>query len=594
MSSRRPPVMAENEKLSKGAIRKLSAYCRKYMAVIILALILACAGAIFNVMGPDKLSDMTNIIVEGIMTGIDMGEFENIAFFLLTIYILGFVFNYIQGFIMSTVTQRVSRSLRSDISDKINRLPLKYFDSTSFGNVLSRVTNDVDMIAQTLNNSLSTFVISATTFLGALIMMFYTNWIMALSAIISTIFGFSIMMIIMKKSQKHFVAQQRELGSINGHIEEIYSGHNVVKAYNDEERAEKQFNDINDRLYESAWKSQFLSGMMMPLMGFIGNFGYVVVCVIGAVLTHKEIIEFGTIVAFMIYIRLFTNPLSQMAQVATNMQSASAAAGRVFEFLEERELDDESHKTVRLEPADTRGDVEFKNVAFGYDKSRIIIHDFSVKTKAGQKIAIVGPTGAGKTTIVNLLMRFYDVNSGEIRIDGISTKDITRENVHELFCMVLQDTWLFEGTIKENIIYSKEGVREEQVVEACKAVGLHHFIKSLPDGYDTILNDKANLSAGQKQLITIARAMIDNAPLLILDEATSSVDTRTEILIQEAMDKLTVGKTSFVIAHRLSTIKNADFILVMKDGDIIETGNHEELLSKKGFYADLYMSQFAQ
>ena len=587
MSSRKPPVMAENEKLSKGAIGKLSAYCRKYMAVIILALILACAGAIFNVMGPDKLSDMTNIIVEGIMTGIDMGEFENIAFFLLTIYILGFVFNYIQGFIMSTVTQRVSRSLRSDISDKINRLPLKYFDSTSFGNVLSRVTNDVDMIAQTLNNSLSTFVISATTFLGALIMMFYTNWIMALSAIVSTIFGFSIMMIIMKKSQKHFVAQQRELGSINGHIEEIYSGHNVVKAYNDEERAEKQFNDINDRLYESAWKSQFLSGMMMPLMGFIGNFGYVVVCVIGAVLTHKEIIEFGTIVAFMIYIRLFTNPLSQMAQVATNMQSASAAAGRVFEFLEERELDDESHKTLRLKPADTRGDVEFKNVAFGYDKSRIIIHDFSVKTKAGQKIAIVGPTGAGKTTIVNLLMRFYDVNSGEIRIDGISTKDITRENVHELFCMVLQDTWLFEGTIKENIIYSKEGVREEQVVEACKAVGLHHFIKSLPDGYDTILNDKANLSAGQKQLITIARAMIDNAPLLILDEATSSVDTRTEILIQEAMDKLTVGKTSFVIAHRLSTIKNADLILVMKDGDIIETGNHEELLSKKGFYADL-------
>lgn len=594
MNRRRPPVMAEDEKLSKGAIGKLLAYCKKYMAVIIIALILACAGAIFNVMGPDKLSDMTNIIVEGIMTGIDMAEFEKIAFFLLTIYIMGFVFNYIQGFIMSTVTQRVSRKLRSDISDKINRLPLKYFDGTSFGNVLSRVTNDVDTIAQTLNNSLSTLVISGTTFLGALFMMFYTNWIMAASAIISTFFGFSIMMIIMKKSQKHFVAQQRELGNINGHIEEIYSGHNVVKAYNDEETAEKQFNDINNRLYESAWKSQFLSGMMMPLMGFIGNLGYVVVCVIGAVLTHNGVTEFGTIVAFMIYIRLFTNPLSQMAQVATNMQSASAAAGRVFEFLEERELDDESHKTVRLEPADTRGDVEFKNVVFGYDKSRIIIHDFSAKTKAGQKIAIVGPTGAGKTTIVNLLMRFYDVNSGEIRIDGIPTSDMTRENVHELFCMVLQDTWLFEGTIKENIIYSKEGVSEEQVVEACKAVGLHHFIKSLPDGYDTVLNDKANLSAGQKQLITIARAMIDNAPLLILDEATSSVDTRTEILIQEAMDKLTVGKTSFVIAHRLSTIKNADLILVMKDGDIIETGNHEELLLKKGFYADLYMSQFAQ
>ena len=594
MSNRKPPVMAEDNRLSKGAIGKLLNYCKKYMAVIIIALVLACAGAIFNVMGPDKLSDMTNIIMEGIMTGIDMEAFEKIAFFLLTIYILGFVFNYIQGFIMSTVTQKVSRSLRSDISDKINRLPLKYFDSTSFGNVLSRVTNDVDMIAQTLNNSLSTLVISLTTFLGALLMMFYTNWIMALSAIISTFFGFSIMMVIMKKSQRHFVAQQRELGNINGHIEEIYSGHNVVKAYNDEKRAEGRFNEINGRLYESAWKSQFLSGMMMPLMGFIGNLGYVVVCVIGAVLTHKGLTEFGTIVAFMIYIRLFTNPLSQMAQVATNMQSASAAAGRVFEFLEERELSDESHKTVRLEPAETKGDVEFKNVVFGYDKSRVIIHDFSVKTKAGQKVAIVGPTGAGKTTIVNLLMRFYDVNSGDICIDGISTSDMTRENVHELFCMVLQDTWLFEGTIKENIIYSKEGVSEEQVVAACKAVGLHHFIKSLPKGYDTVLNDKANLSAGQKQLITIARAMIDNAPLLILDEATSSVDTRTEILIQEAMDKLTVGKTSFVIAHRLSTIKNADIILVMKDGDIIETGNHEELLEKKGFYADLYMSQFAQ
>lgn len=594
MNNRKPSVMAENEKLSRGAIAKLLAYCKKYLAVIIIALVLACTGAVFNVLGPDKLSDMTNIIVEGIMTGIDMVKFENIAFFLLTIYILGFIFNYIQGFIMSTVTQKISRSLRSDISDKINRLPLKYFDSTSYGNVLSRVTNDIDTIAQTLNNSLSTLVVSATTFLGALFMMFYTNWIMALAAIISTIFGFSIMMIIMKKSQKHFVAQQRELGNINGHIEEIYSGHNVVKVYNDEKRAEKLFDDINNRLYDSAWKSQFLSGMMMPLMGFIGNLGYVVVCVIGAVLTHKGVIEFGTIVAFMIYIRLFTNPLSQMAQVATNMQSASAAAGRVFEFLEEKELEDESDKTVRLEPADTKGDVEFKNVVFGYDKSRTIIHDFSVKTKAGQKIAIVGPTGAGKTTIVNLLMRFYDVNSGEIRIDGIPTKDMTRENVHELFCMVLQDTWLFEGTIKENIVYSKEGVSEEQVVEACKAVGLHHFIKSLPNGYDTVLNDKANLSAGQKQLITIARAMIDNAPLLILDEATSSVDTRTEILIQEAMDKLTVGKTSFVIAHRLSTIKNADLILVMKDGDIIETGNHEELLEKKGFYADLYMSQFAQ
>ncbi len=587
-------IAGEKSKNMGSSMSKLLSYCKPYAIPIIIALILACAGAIFNVMGPDKLKDMTTIIQEGIMTGIDMAEFEDIAFFLLTIYILGFVFNYVQGFVMATVTQKVSKSLRNNISDKINRLPLKYFDATSYGNVLSRVTNDVDTIAMTLNNSLGALVTSVTTFLGALFMMFYTNWIMAVSAILSTIIGFVFMMKIMSKSQKHFVAQQRELGNINGHIEEIYSGHNVVKVYNGDKKAEEAFDEINERLYESGWKAQFMSGLMMPLMGFIGNFGYVVVCVVGALLTHNDVIEFGTIVAFMIYIRQFTNPLSQIAQVATSMQSTAAAAERVFEFLEESELSDERDKTKRLDVNEVKGDVEFKNVVFGYDKSRMIIKDFSIKTKAGQKIAIVGPTGAGKTTIVNLLMRFYDVNKGEILIDGVSTNDLTRENVHELFCMVLQDTWLFEGTIKENIVYSKQGVTDEQVVEACKAVGLHHFIKALPHGYDTVLNDKANLSAGQKQLMTIARAMIDNAPLLILDEATSSVDTRTEVLIQQAMDKLSEGKTSFVIAHRLSTIKNADVILVMKDGDIIETGNHEELLKRGGFYADLYNSQFEQ
>lgn len=587
-------MTGEESKNFKGSIMKLMSYCKPYVIVILIALILACAGAIFNVIGPDKLKDMTNVIQQGIVNGIDMKELESIAFFLLTIYLAGFVFNYIQGFIMTTVTQRVANSLRRNISDKINKIPLKYFDNTNYGNVLSRVTNDVDTIAQTLNNSLGTLVTSVTTFLGALFMMFYTNWIMAVAAILSTIIGFVLMMVIMSKSQKHFIAQQRELGNINGHIEEIYSGHNVVKVYNGEKKAEETFDSINKRLYESGWKAQFMSGLMMPLMGFIGNFGYVVVCVVGALLTHSGTIEFGTIVAFMIYIRLFTNPLSQIAQVATNMQSTAAASERVFEFLEESELTDESEKTKRLDVDKVKGDVEFKNVEFGYNSDRIIIKDFSMKAKAGQKIAIVGPTGAGKTTIVNLLMRFYDVNKGDILIDGVSTGELTRENVHELFCMVLQDTWIFEGTIRENIVYSKENVTDKQVEEACRAVGLHHFIKSLPHDYDTVLNDKANLSAGQKQLITIARAMIDNAPLLILDEATSSVDTRTEVLIQKAMDKLTVGKTSFVIAHRLSTIKNADVILVMKDGDIIETGNHEELLKKGGFYAELYNSQFEQ
>lgn len=574
----------------KETMKKLIAYCKTYVPLIILALILGMAGAIFNIIGPEYLSRITDIIVEGIMTEVDLNAVVDVATFLAILYGIGVVFNYAQGFIMATITQRVAQNLRKDISTKINRLPLKYFDKTSYGDILSRVTNDVDLIGQTMNQSLGTLVGSITMFLGSLIMMFYTNWIMALAAIASTIVGFALMGSIISKSQKYFVQQQQHLGKLNGHIEEIYTGHNVVKVYNGEKEAKNVFHDVNTKLYDSAWKSQFMSGLMMPLMMFVGNFGYVVVSIVGAVLAHNGSITFGVIVAFMVYIRLFTQPLAQIAQAATGLQSTAAASERVFEFLAEDELQDESDKHERLETA--KGDVEFRNVRFGYNDDKLVINNFSAKANAGQKVAIVGPTGAGKTTLVNLLMRFYEINEGEILIDGVPIRNLTRENIHDLFCMVLQDTWLFEGTIRENIVFSKKGVSDEEVEAACKAVGLHHFIKTLPKGYDTVLDDKANLSAGQKQLITIARAVVENAPLLILDEATSSVDTRTEVLIQEAMDKLTIGKTSFVIAHRLSTIRNADLILVMKDGDIVESGNHEELLSKNGFYAELYNSQF--
>ncbi|WP_122643028.1 ABC transporter ATP-binding protein [Luxibacter massiliensis] len=585
----RPGTGEKAENFGK-AIGKLGLYSKRYLPFMCIAVILAVAGAVLNIIGPGKLSDITDLITEGLIGGIDIDKVLKIAWTLVVLYSLGFVFNVCQGLIMATVTQKISKSLRRDFSIKINCLPLKYFDGTTIGNTLSRVTNDVDTIGQTLNQSLGTLVTSLATFIGALVMMFYTNWIMALSGVLASLVGFVLMLLIISRSQKYFMQQQSELGVLNGHIEETYAGHNVVKAYNGEKKAKEKFKEMNAKLYGCAWKSQFMSGLMQPLMGFIGNFGYVVVCIVGALLAINNQISFGVIVAFMIYIRLFTQPLSQLATAATSLQSTAAACERVFEFLEEEEMSDESNKKIRLVTA--KGNVEFEHVQFGYNKDKTIIHDFSAKVKAGQKIAIVGPTGAGKTTMVNLLMRFYDTQKGEILIDGIPISQMARKDLRSLFCMVLQDTWLFEGTIKENIIYSTPNVSDGQVVEAGKAVGLHHFIMTLPKGYDTMLSDNASLSTGQRQLITIARAMVANAPMLILDEATSSVDTRTEILIQNAMDKLMAGRTSFVIAHRLSIIRNSDLILVMKDGDIIESGNHEDLMEKNGFYAGLYNSQF--
>ena len=580
----------EKAKDTKKSVKKLLLFCQPHYLLIAFALIFSIVGTILTLIGPDKLSEVTDLITAGLMTGIDLDAVEDLCLLLVYMYGASFILSYFQGFIMNTVTQKVAKSLRTQISEKINRLPLRYFDSTSYGDILSRVTNDVDSIAQTLNQSVGNLVSAKTLFFGSLFMMFITNAWMAITAILSTVIGFILMMFIMSKSQKYFIRQQRDLGLMNGHVEEIYSGHNIVKVYNDEAKAKAKFDEINEDLYESVWRSQFLSGLMMPLMSFIGNFGYVAVCIVGASLAMNEVITFGVIVAFMVYIRLFTQPLSQIAQAMTSLQQTAAASERVFEFLEEPEMQQENGKINDFTVS--KGEVEFKHVHFGYHADRTIINDFSVTTKPGQKVAIVGPTGAGKTTMVNLLMKFYEANSGEILIDGMPINQLTRHNVHDLFGMVLQDTWIFEGTIRENIVYSMKNVSDEEVEKACKAVGIHHFIKTLPKGYETILNDKANLSAGQKQLITIARAMVENAPLLILDEATSSVDTRTEILIQEAMDKLMRGRTSFVIAHRLSTIKNANLILVMNHGDIIESGTHEQLMKQNGFYAELYNSQF--
>lgn len=587
---RRP---AEKSKDFKGTWMKIIRYCKRYLAVIVVALICAVAGTILTILGPDKLSDLTKVITEGIATGIDMERVKSIGLTLVAFYVGSAILSFGQQFIMATVTQNVTKQLRSDISVKINRLPMAYYNKTSTGDVLSRVTNDVDMISQSMNQSIGNLVSAVALFFGSLIMMFKTNVIMTLTAVIATIIGFGLMSLITSHSQKYFSRQQANLGALNGHIEEIYSGHTVVKAYNGEKNAKKVFDELNNNLRDSAFKAQSLSGLMQPLMAFIGNFGYVAVCVMGAVLTMKGYIGFEVIVAFMMYIRLFTQPLAQIAQATQSLQSAAAAGERVFAFLGAEEMSDESDKTEKLGKAE--GYVDFEHVKFGYeDTDKIIIHDFSAKAKPGQKIAIVGPTGAGKKTLVNLLMRFHEIQSGDIKIDGISTRDMKREEVRSQFCMVLQDTWLFEGTVRENLVYNTENVSEEKIEAACKAVGLDHFIRTLPHGYDTILNDQVSLSQGQKQQLTIARAMIADKPMLILDEATSSVDTRTELQIQKAMDALMQNRTSFVIAHRLSTIKNADLILVLKDGDIIESGNHEELLAKGGFYADLYNSQFDQ
>ena len=588
------PVAMSKEKVTKGTWSKLLKYCKNYWAFIIIAIICACGGTVLTLIGPDKISEITDTIIKGIMPNakMDMDKIKSTAMILAGLYGVGAILSATQGFIMSTVTQCVSRKLRNDISVKINKLPMNYYHHNSTGDVLSRVTNDVDMIATSLNMSIGTMVSAVTLFAGSLIMMIKTDVVMTIAGVLSTLLGFVLMMVIMKHSQKYFTKQQMNLGAINGHIEEIYSGHTVVKAYNGEDKANKQFDELNEALRNSGIKAQAMSGLMMPLMTFIGNFGYVTVCVVGAALAMNGNISFGVIVSFMMYIRYFTQPLSQLAQAFQQLQSAGAASSRVFEFLGEEEMQDESNKKAII--TNTKGDVEFSHVRFGYEPDKIIINDFSAKAKAGQKIAIVGPTGAGKTTLVNLLMRFYEINSGEIKIDGVSTADIKREDVHSKFCMVLQDTWLFEGSIRENLIYCSENKSEKKMREACKAVGLDHFIRTLQNGYDTILNDQINLSQGQKQQLTIARAMIADKPILILDEATSSIDTRTEQKIQKAMDELMKNRTSFVIAHRLSTIKNADLILVLKDGDIIESGNHQELMSKNGFYADLYNSQFEQ
>lgn len=591
-----PPGMMPAEKVKdfKGTMTKLVKYLKVYVPFIVIAVLLSFMGSILSVIGPDKIKDLTAVIEEGIMTGIDMNAVKDIAVLLIILYGLSIVFSYIQSLIMATVTQKISKKLRKDISEKINVVPLKYFDSTTYGDVLSRVTNDVDTIGHTLSQSIVQLVNAVTLFIGSIIMMLITNLVLTGTAIAASVLGFVLMSIIMSKSQKYFVGQQKYLGMINGHVEEVYAGHNVLKAYNGERKAKEEFEEINSKLYESAFKAQFLSGLMPPLMGFIGNLGYVAVCVVGAALALSGRIEFAVIIAFTMYVRLFTQPLSQIAQAMNTLQSTAAASERVFEFLDEEEMEDESHKTTLLKGEEIKGEITFDHVKFGYDPEKIIIKDFSAKIAPGQKIAIVGPTGAGKTTMVNLLMRFYEVNAGSISIDGTPLSELTRENIHDLFGMVLQDTWLFEGTIRDNIVYGKEGITDEMLDKICKAAGIYHFIRTLPNGYDTILNDKVNLSAGQKQLMTIARAMVENAPMLILDEATSSVDTRTEVLIQEAMDRLTKGRTSFVIAHRLSTIRNADMILVMKDGDVIESGNHDALMKQGGFYAELYNSQFEQ
>ena len=591
-------VINEKPKKFKKTLKEMTGYLKPYFPLILIAVVASVIATILQIIGPDKLKLITDEITKGlpkmikgkpVMASIDMDQVKSITMMLVIFYGSSLLLNLLQRFIMADVTQKISKSFREKIAVKINKLPFSYFDNTTYGDILSRVTNDVDTISQSLNQSIGTLLTSIVMLLGTVVMMIYNSGILTITTILSSLVGFVFITIIMNKSQKYFKAQQQNLGDINGQIEEVYTGHNVIKAYNAGERVIDEFEQMNTQLYTSAWKSQFLSGLMMPIMQFAGNFSYVMVCIVGGALAINGKISFGVIVAFMIYVRLFTNPLSDIAQSFNTLQRAAAAGERVFEFLNEKELEEEN-VTEKLDRA--KGEVEFKDVRFGYDPEKIIIKDFSVKVNPGEKIAIVGPTGAGKTTIVNLLMRFYEINDGQILVDGIDTKNLSRENLRDQFCMVLQDSWVFEASVRENITFGLEDITDEELIDVCKRVNLDHFIRTLPNGYDTILNDKQSLSQGQLQLLTIARAMVSHAPMLILDEATSYVDTRTEIIVQDAMDELAKGRTSFVIAHRLSTIKNADLILVMKDGDIVEKGKHDELLARDGFYAQLYNAQF--
>ena len=589
------PNMRPMEKTDlKGALNDLSTYMRKSLGVVVLALVLAALSAVLTIIGPDQVGKIATIMSDGLLGGIDFAAIARVGILLAVIYGLSALFGFIQHYIMASVTLKMSYRMRAELSEKINRVPQKYFNFHAQGDILSRITNDVSTLQQGLTNSLPTIISAATQFLGCLIMMFVTEWRLALVSLGITLVGLLLVVFIMSRSQKYFTARQESLGKLNGYVEEMYSGHEVVRISRAAEPVGKTFDTLNDAVYDANWRSQFLSGVMQPLMNVIGNLSYVAVCVLGSILAIQEIIDIGVIVSFILYVRLFTSPLTQIAQGMTNLQTASASAHRIFDFLGSEEMPDESEKPELPRPV--RGEVDFKHVRFSYPDSpdKIIIKDFSAHVAPGQKVAIVGPTGAGKTTMVNLLMRFYEIADGCIKIDGVPSQDIRREDVHKLFGMVLQDTWLFEGTVRENLVYNLPDVTDEQLNRVCCACGLDKFVRSLPNGFDTVLSESTSISAGQKQLLTIARAMLQNAPMLILDEATSSVDTRTELLIQRAMDKLTENRTSFVIAHRLSTIKNADLILVMKDGDVIESGTHETLMQQNGFYAALYNSQFDQ
>ena len=576
------------------AIPRLTEYMRSQLGLIIAALVLAALSAVLTIIGPDKVGEIATIMSDGLLTGIDISAIARVGAFLAAIYVASALFCFVQHYIMAVVTLKMSYRLRGELSEKINRVPQAYINGASQGDILSRITNDVSTLQQGLTNSLPTIISAATQFVGCLIMMFVTEWRLALISLGVTLVGMVLTVLIMSRSQKYFAARQTSLGELNGYVEEMYSGHSVVRISRAGRKVGEHFDGLNAAVYDANWRSQFLSGIMQPLMNIIGNIAYVAVCVFGSVLAMNGTIRFGVIVSFILYVRLFTSPLTQMAQGLTNMQTASASAHRIFDFLEAEEMPDESGKTKQL--TEVKGSVTFDHVRFSYpdNPDRVIISDFSAQVKPGQKVAIVGPTGAGKTTMVNLLMRFFDTDSGKITIDGIPISDLRRENVHSLFGMVLQDTWLFEGTVRENLVYNMEGITDERLNTVLAACGLDRFVRSLPDGLDTVLSESTSVSAGQKQLLTIARAMLQNAPMLILDEATSSVDTRTELIIQRAMDSLTKGRTSFVIAHRLSTIKNADLILVMKDGDVIESGTHDSLMAADGFYAGLYNSQFAK